>query len=692
MSATTVEPVQLEAAAEPVQRLTYPISPDYVAGWTSERALAELVANAHDDDPGFSFFYTDGVLTIEDHGPGVPEEGLVLGWSSKRGADRDQYHGIWGEGLKVASLVLARDPAIGRVVVETVGYGFVPTVTTNRRLVPVGGRRATIGGTQLLAYDFFESDREVGTRVTVECSAKLAEAVRQRFLFLTDPNYVPPPEHGRVLDMPGGRLYIGGVFVDTNPKLLFSYDFNLASAKRFQNRDRTVLDANELDGLIHGALSHLSDPVLVERWVQTALTGKLYRAEQYFTQNGPPEQRRVMRALAKRMFAGRKVMWSDGREDEEAVLDLRDRGYEVLQAQALPGYAQYNLFAALGIKQARVVQRRPPARQKTVWVARKDLTTAETSVLDEALRIVRGAYGVSAVGACDIYESTCLEGVDDDLRWGGFYEPRGGRIGIQRRNLADLAATLDVLVHEAGHRLRHRSSRWDFADRTRGFEWQLGTMATKALMLAAGGGIPDSETLTHEAARAAAEEAEREAERARHPASMVRAVLAARMAASGLNFEELADECGVSVGTLRQLRVGQYRNYGGHRHPDGTPQLYRTRAVCEKLGLEWGIVQLALLSESIWMAPYHDSDSGRTIQPGLCRRQRKMSQSDSGSGRITGTRGDEIQNCILRLQADRIRPRDHRALQEQLDHSFDGSDGAWLDPVPHPRRNARLKS
>ena len=75
---------------QPVQRLTYPISPEYVAGWDAERALAELVANAHDDDPKFTFQWSDGVLSIEDRGPGIPEEGLVLGWSSKRGPDSDR--------------------------------------------------------------------------------------------------------------------------------------------------------------------------------------------------------------------------------------------------------------------------------------------------------------------------------------------------------------------------------------------------------------------------------------------------------------------------------------------------------------------------------------------------------------------------------------------------------------------------
>src|ERR1039457_2120911 len=35
------------------QRLTLALSPEYVASWSSERAVAELVANAIDEDPDF---------------------------------------------------------------------------------------------------------------------------------------------------------------------------------------------------------------------------------------------------------------------------------------------------------------------------------------------------------------------------------------------------------------------------------------------------------------------------------------------------------------------------------------------------------------------------------------------------------------------------------------------------------------
>jgi hypothetical protein len=91
---------------------------------TPVRALCELIANALDEDPNATAIWAEGVLTITDDGPGIPEEGMVLGYSSKTVTQIGQF----GEGKKLAFLVLDRNPQIGAVHCETVGYRFTPTV------------------------------------------------------------------------------------------------------------------------------------------------------------------------------------------------------------------------------------------------------------------------------------------------------------------------------------------------------------------------------------------------------------------------------------------------------------------------------------------------------------------------------------------------------------------------------------
>jgi hypothetical protein len=113
-----------------VDTLAYPLSPDYVKSWTRVRGLCELIANALDEDRDATVAWADGVLTITDTGPGIPEEGLILGYSTKTDAQIGQF----GEGKKLACLVLARSTGIGAVRCETVGYGFTPTVERRRLL------------------------------------------------------------------------------------------------------------------------------------------------------------------------------------------------------------------------------------------------------------------------------------------------------------------------------------------------------------------------------------------------------------------------------------------------------------------------------------------------------------------------------------------------------------------------------
>src|SRR4051812_13837130 len=91
-------PLPIERDTATVDTLAYPISPDYVKSWTPVRGLCELIANALDEDSNATVSWADGVLTIADDGPGIPEEGLILGYSAKTARQIGQF----GEGKKLA--------------------------------------------------------------------------------------------------------------------------------------------------------------------------------------------------------------------------------------------------------------------------------------------------------------------------------------------------------------------------------------------------------------------------------------------------------------------------------------------------------------------------------------------------------------------------------------------------------------
>ena len=585
----TIAPPRSEDVA--AQRLTYPISPEYVKNWTSERALAELIANAIDEDPNFLMEWSDGVLTIEDSAHGIGDHGLMLGLSTK---DNTQI-GQWGEGLNIALLVLVRDRKIGKICVETVGYSFSP-ILVRQRLVSIG----TLDEKelpQMLAIDITPNERHMGTRITIECPEALANKARGRFLHFT-PNYAPPPQWGRVIgDGQPGRVYIGGVLVADKRKLIFSYDFSLEQAKSMQNRDRTVVDAQAQDRLIYQALEHLDDPELLQRWVEAALQeGKLGQAEQHIPHSPHPSQKRAFVALGKTLYGEKgKVCYAGEYEDEEAILDCKDRGYTVLKSEIRSWYFT-SLMKNMGISSAKSLYKKPPKPEVTEWCKKSYLSKEEQETLATAISIVRAVFGDDAVGPCAAYESTRIEGTDEDLAFGGFYTPNAtGKIGIQRRNLKSLVSTVRVLGHEAAHRLKHRSSHYDWHDRSRGFEHQLDTMLGQALILLHENGAIKKLAASNEA------KAKEEAERAKtyeetHPTALMRHLITERMKTLGIeNIAELVERSGLPQSTVRGVIRGKRRR-GRSECP--APTWIRTEALAEALCLTPAVLQLAMMCEA----------------------------------------------------------------------------------------------
>ena len=476
------------AVPQSVDTLAYPISPEYVKSWTPVRALCELIANALDEDPAARIWWADGVLTISDDGPGIPEEGLVLGYSTKTDAQIGQF----GEGKKLACLVLARTPEVGPVRCDTVGYGFTPAVERRRLLDGIVPSRST-DGTEVLVYRLHRSDRTRGTVFTVACSQDLADQATKRFRALSEPGYQPPQGHGVcVLTGRSGRVWIGGVLVSTMPGLLASYDLPL-DAKGLQNRDRTVIEAGALRDAVRAILADSEDQQVIDRFAQHVLGGgKLREPEQYFADIRLPLARAAWRTWARTHLPALCFFTTSG--NEEAKLDLVDKGYTELTASGLPHEQLWAFMDRLGVEIARTrrVRHYERTRDTTTWVSLRQLTAGERTVLDETQQLVRRAIGAFALDRVRVYsdsdESPCSD---------GFYHPRTGDVAIHRAALASRHRARLVLLHEAAHRVAHRGGgRWlpvgDYQDRTRGFERMLSDFAAVLLdYLAAGAALPE---------------------------------------------------------------------------------------------------------------------------------------------------------------------------------------------------------
>jgi hypothetical protein len=89
------------------KQIIYPITLEYRKHWNEWEAIRELIQNALDSDKETTRIYKqDENLIIEDKGKGLQVKHLLLGISEKQ--DKENARGQFGEGLKIALIVLKR--------------------------------------------------------------------------------------------------------------------------------------------------------------------------------------------------------------------------------------------------------------------------------------------------------------------------------------------------------------------------------------------------------------------------------------------------------------------------------------------------------------------------------------------------------------------------------------------------------
>lgn len=202
--------------------MIYPMTKDYVNGWTVVEACRELISNAIDTGH-YKIELDNGTLMIESYTGALPKEALLFGYSQKK---NEAAIGQFGEGLKLAMLVLARD---------NIDYTFqngeefwVFSLKEKDGLELLHHRRA-----KARAVDNPD-------RVTIYVNVGEHEhQVRQNTLQLRNVDRIKTT-YGSVILEEQGRLYMGGVYIcDTG----FDYSYDLPVGSVPMNRDRgTVPD------------------------------------------------------------------------------------------------------------------------------------------------------------------------------------------------------------------------------------------------------------------------------------------------------------------------------------------------------------------------------------------------------------------------------------------------------------------
>ena len=462
---------------EHVHETPYPIADDYVKDWTTERALVELIANALDEDPLAVVTWNDGILTIEDQGPGIPRSGLLLGASRKN----HQQIGQFGEGKKLAALVLARDPKIGLVQFDTVGFSFTPVLKASPYLAEVPAPDDT-AQPLVLHYQYWTTDRARGTLISIQCPQAAAEEAISRVRYLSIPGYQPPQDHAEIiLGEDPGRIYVGGILVSRDKRFAASYDLPLATAKGEQNRDRTIVDGAGLEAHIRKALAASTAPDVIGRFVQRALKGpRLSAAETYFADVQDFAVRRAFREYASQLWSDDDVYYSGAGAAVEDELHLQGRGVICITSK-LTRDMHCDLMALLGIKPVtRAIAHHDRQYPKTHWIKLEDVSLTRRRTLDLACAVFRSAFGIDALGKVRVYREE-----EGSKRYctSGIYEPTFDTTGVKESTLDDFSKTLRVVFHEGGHRRAAREENGSYLDRTEGFEFAMHDMGGHLLHL-----------------------------------------------------------------------------------------------------------------------------------------------------------------------------------------------------------------
>ncbi|MFI1204822.1 hypothetical protein ACH4VR_36240 [Streptomyces sp. NPDC020883] len=470
---------RIQPRPDSVHELPYPIADDYVKGWSAERALVELIANALDEDLHATIAWNSGILTIEDQGPGIPGTGFLLGASHKN----SQQIGLFGEGKKLACLALARDSKIGLIQFDTVGYSFTPLLKPATYLTDVTTPDRNAAPPLVLHYQYWPTtDRDRGTRISVQCEQSVAEDAMSRVRYLTTPGYQPPQHHAEViLNAEPGSIYVGGILVSRDKRFAASYDLPLSSAKGEQNRDRTIVDGAALEQHIRHALAANTDPAVIALFVDRALNGpRLSTAETYFGDITAFDVRRAFRKHAQTLWNDDDVYHNGSAGAVEDELHLQSRGVTCVTSKLSPNMHRV-LMDLLGVRPVREAtrhhERQYPA---TVWVKLADVSLERRRTLDYACAIFRSAFGLGALGKVKVYPED-----EASARYctSGIYRPATDVTGFREVTLDNLTETLRVAFHEGGHRRAAREGHFTSSDRSESFELAMDAMGGHLLAL-----------------------------------------------------------------------------------------------------------------------------------------------------------------------------------------------------------------
>ena len=410
------------------------ISPDYVSGWTIEEAIREIVQNMIDAKDEFDcdgYVKYDGekeMGIVKDYGDGLEMRHLVMGVSEKK----DEAIGQFGEGLKLAMLVFARE---GRhIEVWSKGKKITPVIKYDDNFE-----------TKMISLEVEElpphwAKNHSGTSIKFECDEKELEAGKNYFI-----DYYKRDESEfewiskDFVSMPGGQIWVNGSWVGEIDDAAFSYHFSGKQAREAINRDRGSIDTEKLANLFKKKLGETRSLNLMKGILKKLKNNEdCWETRLSFYEHRIESDNKSLWKRAVTEVFGDALLSSNSEADSQA----KYKGYKIVNIRNWSWESLLENFMTTTIEKLR------NENTKTKKVNQKDLDKNELNNLKKAKKLISKHY--SKPGRV-IVMSYIDNGTDSVIR--GVYRGEKDEILILRKVLGNFDDTLQVLLHETVHKV-----------------------------------------------------------------------------------------------------------------------------------------------------------------------------------------------------------------------------------------------
>lgn len=370
--------------------------------------------------------WRDDTLYIENVGVTIPLKAMLLGHTTKVG--NSAMIGQHGEGLDTGLLALVR--AGHEVKIRNGSEVWTPTLEHNPQF-----------DEEVLTLNV-QGGNKPKNRVRIEIGGITKDAwgqMRDCFLFLSKPTVSDRVDthYGALLLNPkmAGRIYVKGIFVQTDADLRFGYDIKDVELDRdrrmveswnlkYHTKNIMLLALAKREDLFPQFETMLHDPTTEVDSIQDA----------YSVGNMPDA---VMDFVVAR-FVGRHGV------DAVPVQTLSEsKDIEHLGKRGIVVSKQLGAVLAKKLGDSLTVKMRL-AKEETARYGWSDLSTEERTTLEDAVALI------------NVVESLTLDVIEivdfRDPRMMGQFKGATGQILLARKHLQDPAETLATLVHETAHR------------------------------------------------------------------------------------------------------------------------------------------------------------------------------------------------------------------------------------------------